>query len=413
MLTIAMTTTSSDFSPRTLDSPGDDLAPPTSAAAVLANADALAPLIRAEADACEAAAQMTDELAAWFRAAGLFQMGFPASRGGLEVPLADQLEVVTRVSRVDAGAGWNVAVLNASGFYAGRLDEAAYQELYPTRDLPTGGSFHPPGRAEVVDGGYLVSGRWDWGSGTRTAEHVVAGCLVTRDGEPVRRENGRQALLGVWLPNHAVRHLDNWQALGIRGSGSSSYEVAEPTFVPASHTFDREAPPNPEADPLNKHVGLLFFPLTGVFVGLAQHIVDLSLDAVRGRARGDASKVDGATKQQLGQAAAEVEIVRHGILEVARRTDELIFTPGRVLDPVEEGRLRVMNSQAGQTLRNVLDLCVDLYGSRYIYQTDPLERVIRDAWGALAHFGAKRFHWSGYAEGLLAADASTGGWSAR
>ncbi|MBC3191933.1 hypothetical protein H7X46_12750 [Pseudonocardia sp. C8] len=382
-----------------------ELQAPTTTAAVLANADALAPQVRAEADRCESDARLSEPLARLFRAAGLFQMGFPASRGGLEMSLTDQLSVVTTISAVDASAGWNVAVLNASGYYAGRLGEATYHELYPTRDMPTGGSFHPPGRAEIVDGGYLVSGRWDWGSGTLSAEHVVGGCRVFHDGEPALREDGRQRLLGVWLPRQAVRHLDNWQALGICGSGSGSYEITEPTFVPASHTFDREAPPNPDADPLNKHVGLLFFPLTGVFLGLARHAVDLTVRAVRARSGGDLGRLDAATTRDLGQAAGELDIVERGIVEVARRTDDAIFTPGRVLDPLEEARLRVTNTQAGETLRHVVDVCGDLYGSRYIYRSDPLERVLRDAWGALAHFGAKRFHWSGYGEELLRREA--------
>ncbi|WP_020495823.1 acyl-CoA dehydrogenase family protein [Sciscionella marina] len=374
---------------------------PSTAAAVLENADIVAPAVLAEADRCESQTRLSSALTELFRRAGLFQMGFPASRGGIEMRLADQLTVVTKIAKLDASAGWNVAVLNASGFYAGRLDEDAYRSLYPTRDLPTGGSFHPPGRAEIVDGGYLVSGRWDWGSGTHTAEHVVGGCQVYRDGEPVCREDGRQLLLGVWLPRDSVSHIPNWNALGIRGSGSSSYEVIEPVFVPANHTFDRGAPPNPLADPLNKHVELLFFPLTGVYLGLAQRIVDFTLDAVHSRSRGDISRVDGATSQQLGQACCEVEFARSGVTDVARRTDDAIFAPHRVLTPLEEARLRVANSQAAQTLRRVLDLCSDLYGSRYIYQSDPLERVIRDSWGALAHFGAKRFHWSGYAATLL------------
>ncbi|MFF2653700.1 acyl-CoA dehydrogenase family protein [Streptomyces sp. NPDC058045] len=392
-----------------------ELRSPETADAVLANTEVVAPLVLAEADQCESQAYLSEELARVFRKAGFFQMGFPASRGGLEMSLTEQFTVVTRISRLDAGAGWNVGVLNAAGYYAGRLGKDAYQELYPTRDMPTGGSFHPPGRAEAVDGGYLVSGRWDWGSGTRTADHVVGGCLVYRDGQPVRRDDGRQLLLGVWLPRDSVRFIDNWQSIGIRGSGSGSYEVTEPVFVPAGHTFDRNAPADPHADPLNKHVGLLFFPLTGVFTGLAQHVVDLTMTAVGARSGGDLSRLDTATKQQLGQAAAEVELIEEGILAVARRTDEAVFTPGRALDPVEEARLRITNSQAGETLRHVLDLCVDLYGSRYVYRTDPLERVVRDAWGALAHFGAKRFHWAGFAEELLrgGAQAPSGGGGAR
>jgi alkylation response protein AidB-like acyl-CoA dehydrogenase len=378
---------------------------PTSAEAVLANADAVLGLVAAEADAGDADGRMTERLARGFRDAGVFEMGFPTRRGGLEMSLADQVTVVAKIARVDAGSGWNVGVLNATGYYAGRLGDEAYRELYPTRDMPTSGSFHPKGRAQVTDGGYLVTGRWDWGSGSYSAEHIVGGCLVFDGDEPVIGPNGKQLILGLWLPREAIVHADNWQTLGVRGSGSSSYSITEPAFVPAHHAFDREALANPDADPLNKHVTLAFFGLTGICMGLAQHALDLALVAVRRRiGPGGVVAVDTSVKRAIGQACAEVDQMLTAITDIAKRTDEIVFTPGAVLTPVQEIRLTATNTMAGETLRRVLDLCQDLYGSGFVFDGDPMQRVIRDTAVALTHAGAKRMHWGFLGGAVLAGD---------
>ncbi|GAA3412198.1 hypothetical protein [Streptosporangium vulgare] len=49
----------------------------------------------------------------------------------------------------------------------------------------------------------------------------------------------------------------------------------------------------------------------------------------------------------------------------------------------------------------MLDLCLELYGSHYLFDDDPMQRVLRDAWSALAHVGAKRVHWGSLAEKVL------------
>lgn len=373
---------------------------PVAAQAAPANADAVLDLVAEEAADGDARGRISERAALALRRAGLFEMGFPARLGGMEMPLADQVAVVAKVARVDAGTAWNVAVLNATGFYAGRLGDEAYHELYPTRDMPTSGAFHPKGRAQVTEGGYLVTGRWDWGSGSYVAEHIIGGCLVFDGDEPVIGPNGKQLTLGLWLPREAVVHAHNWHTLGVRGSGSSSYSITEPVFVPERHSFDREAPANPDADPLNKHVTLAFFGLTGVCVGVAQHALDLALTAVRRRI-GPAGVADATTRRVLGQACAEVDMLLAGITDIAKRTDEIIFTPGRVLTPTQEHRLIATNTMAAETLRRVLDLCLELYGSHYLFDDDPMQRVLRDAWSALAHVGAKRVHWGSLAEKVL------------
>jgi alkylation response protein AidB-like acyl-CoA dehydrogenase len=286
--------------------------------------------------------------------------------------------------------------------YAGRLPDAAYEELYPTRDRPTSGSFHPRGRAERVDGGFLVSGRWDWGSGSYTAHHVVGGCMVFDGDEPVMAANGKQMHLGIWLPKGAVVPADNWQTLGLRGSGSTSYSIEVPAFVPATHSFDREAAYNPDADPLNKTPKICHFALGGVVLGVARRAVRLAGEALRAKATaGGVSAVDPALRQALGEAMGEVDFAYGGMRAVARATDEIIFGGGELL-PLHEARMTAANAVAAGVLRRVLPLCTELVGARYILDTHPMQKVLRDGYGALAHAGTGRSHLGAQAAVALA-----------
>lgn len=365
---------------------------PTSAAAVLRNTRALLGLVATEADAIEEAARLTPVVERAFRAAGLFEMAFPAFRGGLEMTLEQQTEVVAEIAAVDASAAWNVAVLNAGGYYAARLGDDAYAELYPTRDMPTSGSFHPRGRAQRVEGGFLVTGHWDWGSGSYTAEHVIGSVEVFDGDEPVIGSGGKQMHLGVWLPKDAVEVLHNWQTLGVRGSGSTSYEVTEPVFVPEHHAFDREATYDAGRDPLNQSVKLAHYALTGVALGVARHLVALARDSVTRRMAGRPT-MDSAALQTLGMAMADVDFAYAGVRAVAAGVDSIIFG-GHELTELHETRMTAANAHAGLVLRRVIDLTSELVGGALVLDRTPYQRVLRDAYGALAHTGTRRMLFS-------------------
>ena len=198
--------------------------------------------------------------------------------------------------------------------------------------------------------------------------------------------------LGIWLPRDAIRVLDNWQTLGVRGSGSTSYEITEPVFVPAHHSFDREAPYDQTKDPLNRSVKISHFPLTGVALGVARHLVHAAAEFVTARmGDGGSRALDSATQQHLGIAMSEVDFAHAGVREVARVTDDVLFG-GQVLTPVHEARMTAANAVAALALRRVVDLTTELVGARFLLDVNPMQQVLRDAFGALAHAGARRVH---------------------
>ncbi len=387
----------------TMDDETTTLLPPTSAEAIISNARQILPSLAEEADESERIGRLTARAERLMRAAGVFELGVGKHRGGVEATIRQQVDVVTMVAEVDAGIAWNIGVLNAGGYYATRIPEEGFREFYSdTLDHPASGAFHPPGRADVVPGGYMVTGDWGWGSGSYTADYIIGGCLVWQDGEPVIGETGRQKILGIYLPREAIEVADDWQVLGVRASGSTSYAITTPVFVPDRHVFDREPLERGDKDPLNKSVHVAFVPLTGIHLGVARHLVALAVDYVQVRYRDNPARVDNFTLQSLGEAAAEVEFAYAGVAQAADLTDEILFTPGRAFTQTELARMTTANAQAGTALRRVLNITQEAVSAAYILDRQPIQRAMRDAAGALAHAGSRRTHLSALGTALLA-----------
>ncbi|WP_432563476.1 acyl-CoA dehydrogenase family protein [Kineococcus sp. SYSU DK003] len=338
----------------------------------------LVPLIAEDAAEAEATRRLTPRVHAALRAARAYEVGFSRRHGGPEMSLVDQTRMVETVATADAGTAWNVTVLAATGFYAERLSEEAFAQLYPTLDRPTCGSFHPKARAVEVAGGYRVSGRWNFGSGIRSADLVLGGAEV-------HREDGTVLTLGLWLPVEEIRLHDDWNVVGLRASSSESYSV-EDVFVPAGHTFDRFHAPRADVDPLVKHVDLPFYSMAGISVGIAQHAVDLTTEFTLTRGR----EVGERRLALLGEAVTLVRAARALVLDGVRGIDEAIGAEGVPSDAV---MARGDSPLATEFARTVLDRCADVLGSSAVHESTGFEKLVRDLAGVSAHASTWRSRW--------------------
>lgn len=366
---------------------------PVDGEAILANVEAVLPILREEADESARIGHLTERANRALLEAGAYRAGFARHRGGPEMSLVDQTRMVELVARVSGGVAWNACVLAATGFYAGRLGDEAYAELYPDLDQPTAGSFHPRGRADRVEGGYRVTGTWSFGSGIHSARYVLGGCLVHEDGEPVLKDDGSQLVIGVWLPTDEIEILDDWKVVGLEASGSSGYRTTD-RFVPERHSFDRYFEPDPDAEPLNKLVDLPFYSMAGIAVGLTQHAVDIACEALAAR-----QQVGERQLALLGEAESLLRAIRAVVYAGVARIDEAIFTPGTL--PTPSVMARGDASIATDLARRAIDLCAELVGSRLVYESFPMERVVRDLVGLTAHASTWRSRWTDVGRVLL------------
>src|SRR5262245_17027725 len=130
----------------------------------LARARGLSAAIEAAADEIERTRRIPAPLLAELHRARIFRMLLPRSAGGDQVEPGDYLAAVEELARHDASVAWNAFVANSSSLIAPFLPLETAQKIYadPSSFIAWG----PPNgtRAKAVEGGYRVSGRWDFAS---------------------------------------------------------------------------------------------------------------------------------------------------------------------------------------------------------------------------------------------------------
>jgi alkylation response protein AidB-like acyl-CoA dehydrogenase len=346
---------------------------------ILAGVTALAPEVRARADEIAAGRRLPDDLVDALKAAGAFRMPMPRAWGGPEMTPAEQLRVVETLAEADPSAAWCVMIGSDAGFYSAFLDDGAGRGLFPHLDSIVAGWLMPAGRAEVVDGGYRVSGRWAFGSCSLHADVLVGGCLVF-DGDEMRMAaNGLPEVRIAMAPAEHWTILDTWYTTGLAGSGSNDYEV-DGLVVPEERTFTLLDPPR-RTGPLYAFPGLFFANIHGVPLGLARRAVD-EVKAIA------AEKVLMPELQAMHESPrVRSEMARAELALGAARAhsyavlDEVWadLEAGRALSLERRADLALSRLGAFRMAREVTQAMVDLAGTQAIYATSPLDRLLRDA----------------------------------
>ena len=199
---------------------------------LVARAAAMRDTLRERQAECEALGRLPDETNRDYVEAGFFRVIQPRRFGGFELGLQAFLRVAVELSRGCPSSGWVYALTAGHAHTVTMWPEQGQIELFGAGDFRCPLS-NLPARAVRVDGGYRLDGWWDYGSGCDTATHFVGGVAV--EGEP---GHTRWAA----FPREAYSIVDNWDTLGMRGTGSRRV-VVEDLFVPEHHTV---ASPNPE-----------------------------------------------------------------------------------------------------------------------------------------------------------------------
>lgn len=197
---------------------------------LLERAAALRPFLLQHRDAIEDARRLSDEVAAAVGAAGMFRAGAPASVGGAEAPIVDQLRAWEELARADSAVAWCAYNSAAMGFAAPLFPSEARDAIYADRDACFGFSGVDGGNGEPSDGGFTVSGKWPVVSGCHVSPWFLLASRLRRkaDAEP--------ELAFVAVRQADVIIEDTWRVGGMRGTGSNAIRV-DGAHVPADFVW--------------------------------------------------------------------------------------------------------------------------------------------------------------------------------
>ncbi len=352
----------------------------------------VADIVRAEAADAEAARTMTPGIVSAMWESGLMGFMNPAEAGGAEPTFVEMLATWIDMAHLDGSFGWiGIANLPSSAAVAAYLPDAGFAEVFTAHDnrVTLGGQFFPNGTADSVDGGYRLTGAWNFGSGTGHSDYVAAGFMPMVNGDLVWASEGVPELRVAVLPRQDVTFTDGWHVQGLKGTGSYDYNVAD-VFVPASRTFPLFTREPMRGSSPAFHMGLM--PITaaghaGWALGVAKSMLDDVEELAAGKVRmGDPAPLANKASFQRGLAhhvamwrAARL-LVEHTFTDV-----ETAVAAGQDLTPHMRADMRVSAVYATDCSREVAQWAHLAAGTTAIREGSRLERAFRDLYTGTQH----------------------------
>jgi len=316
--------------------------------------------------------------------AGLYQVCTPAEYGGLEHPPRVYAEIVEQLAKADASAAWCAFIGITTSFSLASAQTDEFKTILRKPGVITSGVFAPNGRAQPTtrDGveGYVVNGRWSWGSGSRNAHWISGGAFTVDDTGAIQRdEKGKPEHLAILFNAADVELLDTWDVMGLQGTGSTDYAV-NGVFVPAARTikrFGKRRSSHPIF--LFPNFGMLGIGIAAVALGAARGAIDDFLafagkKVPQGNTRVLAEKQ--ATQSNLAKAEAVLRAGRAFFYEAidAAWADALRGD----ISVASRRDLRLATSQAVQAAKASANIIYDLAGGTAVYRSSDIQRRFRD-----------------------------------
>ena len=371
----------------------------------VAVARGLAVQIAAAADEIEAARRLPDAIVAALHDSRLLRMMLPRSVGGDEVDPTTYVRAIEEIARHDASVAWNLFVANASALIAPYLEPATARTVFGDADALV--AWGPPNdtKAQAVPGGYRITGRWWFASGCRHATWMGAHCDVLEADGALRVDGeGRSIMLTFLFPAAAVTLDDDWDTLGLRGTGSESFSVDD-LFVPDAFTGRRGDPSLcHEPGPLYAITmqSLYAASVAAAALGIARAMLEeLIALARRKKPLGLRRMADSATVQAgIARAEAQLGAARAYLLatlaDVYRRAK-----PSTPIEVADRARIRLAASHAIHAAMAVADQTHKACGVDGIFPGSPFERRFRDMHTLSQQIQARDSHFESIGRVLL------------
>ena len=352
-------------------------------------ARSLEPLIREHAEAIEEG-RMPPPLVDALHDAGIFRAMLAREVGGLEVEPVEWLQMIEELTRINASVGWNAFIQSGIGLTFldperfERFRERGGGRLILAMNLGRMG-----GKAVKVEGGYRISGRWPFASGSPFATWLGGlSAVCDSGGSPIVDASGRpQPLLAIW-PADQARLIDTWDGLGLRGTGSGDFEISD-LFVPEDQV-NRELFGTPAYD------RALFRIKEMPEIGHAAHALGVASAAMQSFVDAVNTKpLPGSTRQMaMGHMQAhQIAFARADALIRAGRallyeTVRAVYEDAKAHQEVAlelRVRLREANIFTVRAAKEAVGLIFEMAGSSAVYRGRVIEQAFRDINTAANH----------------------------
>ncbi len=381
---------------------------------VVVAARELVPQVLAARDECERLRHVPTPKVEALAEAGLLQMFLPRSMGGPELPPLVVFGAVEEISRADGAVGWCTMIATGVSNSMGLLEAEVGREMAGCpADMRLAGSIRPMGRARAVDGGHRIDGRWDFASGVNHARWLMCPCVIWDGDKPMRTPAGVPMTRIFWVPAESATILDTWHVLGLRGTGSHDFTLAD-VFVPETRSVATTDPPREKGllyDP-RLHLSWIWTATVGNAIGIARGALDTftELASRKSTTMSTALLRDRPLVQaRVAEAEAILSAVRAYVQAAVGDLWTRAYQGQSDLDAAAvQARLAITHGMH-EAVRTV-DLVFHAAGTNAVYERNPLERHFRNIHVAVQHAAGLPAHMEAAGKALLGLRPTDAGW---
>ena len=358
-------------------------------AAMLAQVEAIGPVLEANAEANDELGELNAETFDALKQLRMSHIFAPESLGGAQLPPTKGLELIEAITYHSGSAGW-VSMVHAciGAMSAAFLPDSAVERLFaPGTDNRFSGQGAPMGMLKKVEGGYILNGKWGYGSGFSHATYSHSAALLDDGtGKPAKDENGNVIILCAHAPISEHKALGNWDVLGLKATGSIDY-AAEDVFIAEDMVF-----PILTAPPLRQEeffslgvVGLAAIGHSGWAIGASRRMMDEIAKFARSKT-GRAGLLGESEKFwfDFGRAEARVRAARAFLFETWRDIEATVESGTKV----STRQISLAHLAKSEVHEAGVDACEFAYraaGGAGL-RRGPMQRIYRDMLVAANHF---------------------------
>lgn len=354
--------------------------------------DGVMPQLRNHREDTERARSVATESISAIKAAGLMRLLVPAPNGGFEAPLRSQVCACMETARACPATSWVMMVCGAHSWVSAGFSDACREEVFAAGpDIMIAGTLASQGQFRPEEGGWRVSGRWQYCSGVDHSPWLLIGA-ARADGV-----SGPQSL-HVIVPRSDVEVDDTWYTLGMHGSGSKDILlhdvfVPEHRAMPTGKLFTGHSP-----HAAAQQSGHYFVPvlcslgtqLAGSILGMAKEMLELFVE--RTRVRPDIYSGEGAgakarsagIQRRVAEATGEI-VCAESLLDLNCRAFDQVAQERTPPDMPTQARIRWQATYATELCRRAADRLFVGAGAHAAYDGEALQQYYRDIMMATRH----------------------------
>lgn len=317
---------------------------------------------------------------------GYFRAFLPEQYGGHEFTPQEFFKASVDIAERDMGTAWIAGIIAVHAYQIALMDPKAAKDVYgDSPDTMISSSYNPAGaKVETVEGGFKLSGRWGWSSGSGHCSWVLVGGLIFDQGQ----ENIHYRTFLVPRADYEID--DTWHAMGLQGTGSNDIVIDEPVFVPeyrTHHQMDGFMCKHTQTSPMYN------IPWAQMFVrvvctpaiGAAKHALKLFIENATSSST-DPTRLAGDpdVTRRIAEASNlidETEAIMY------RNFDNMMaaVNAGEEIPMLDRIKYRYQASLVIERMMEAVDLLFNVAGGRSVFDGSPIQDIWHDVHIGRAH----------------------------